>query len=341
MKINKSELQKALEIVKPGLANKELIEQSTSFAFMGNKVVTYNDDISISHPIPGLELTGAVKADKLYQLLGKLKEEEITVTVNESEITLRSGRAKAGLVLQQEIKLPLEEEIAYAEKWKKLPDLFISAVATAMSACSKDNSRPVLTCVHIRKDGAIEASDSLRIMKLQLPKEMPLDNFLLPSSAASTVVSLKPTYIAKGNGWVHFKTDAGTVLSCRIFADKFPETEKWLDVKGTRIKFPSEIMSVLERANVFAKRDHMLDETLAITLENKRIKIRGEAEDGWFEETADLKYTGEPLTFYITPYLLKGVLTKTQSGILSKNMIKFEDDSWEYVSLLKERKADV
>ena len=48
MKINKKELQEALERVKPGLASRELIEQSTSFAFMRDRVVTYNDEISIS-----------------------------------------------------------------------------------------------------------------------------------------------------------------------------------------------------------------------------------------------------------------------------------------------------
>ena len=51
MKINRLILQKALETVKPGLANKEMIEQATSFAFMKDKVVTYNDEISISYQI--------------------------------------------------------------------------------------------------------------------------------------------------------------------------------------------------------------------------------------------------------------------------------------------------
>ena len=48
MKLNKADLQRALEIVKPGLANKEMIEHSTSFAFINGKVITYNDEISLS-----------------------------------------------------------------------------------------------------------------------------------------------------------------------------------------------------------------------------------------------------------------------------------------------------
>ena len=69
MKLNKTDLQKALEIVKPGLANKEMIEHSTSFAFIGGRVVTYNDEISLSHPVEGLEIEGAIHAEELYKLL--------------------------------------------------------------------------------------------------------------------------------------------------------------------------------------------------------------------------------------------------------------------------------
>jgi len=108
LKINKSNLQKALEIVKPGLASKELIEQATSFAFINGCVITYNDEISISHPVDGLELEGAIQAEKLYSILTKLKTDEIEVTINDKEIILQSGKSKIGLTLQSEIKLPLD-----------------------------------------------------------------------------------------------------------------------------------------------------------------------------------------------------------------------------------------
>jgi hypothetical protein len=73
--MKKTDLIKALEAVKPGLANKEMIEQSTSFAFMEDRVVTYNDEISISHPLKGIPIVGAIKADELYAFLSKVKIE--------------------------------------------------------------------------------------------------------------------------------------------------------------------------------------------------------------------------------------------------------------------------
>ena len=213
--MKKQDLLTALETVKPGLASKEMIEQSTSFAFMNGQVVTYNDEISLSHPIPDLEIKGAVQAEELYKLLNRLKEDEIEVEIKKNELRLESGNTKAGLTLQQEIKLPLEE-IGETGKWKILPENFLKHVRFAMTCCSRDMSRPVLTCVHISKEGLIEGSDSLRITRCQLEGEMPVKTFLLPVSASVEVVKLEPTKVAEGDGWIHFKTDEGTILSCRI-----------------------------------------------------------------------------------------------------------------------------
>jgi len=99
MKIKKDDLKRALEIVKPGLANKEIIEQSGSFAFIEGRVVTYNDEISVSHPIKDLEITGTIRAEELYKFLGKIKEEEIDVNCTESEIVLKCGRATTGFAI--------------------------------------------------------------------------------------------------------------------------------------------------------------------------------------------------------------------------------------------------
>jgi len=85
MKIEKSKLQEALRIVEPGLAEKEIpyLEQSKSFAFVGGKIITYNDEISISHPIEGWgDIEGVIQAKKLYDLLSKLSAKELDIFIN-------------------------------------------------------------------------------------------------------------------------------------------------------------------------------------------------------------------------------------------------------------------
>ena len=79
MKITKDELINTLKAVRPGLAAKEIIEQSTNFIFKDNTVATYNDEIMITHPTD-LDLEGAVQASHFFTLLNKVKDEEIDLS---------------------------------------------------------------------------------------------------------------------------------------------------------------------------------------------------------------------------------------------------------------------
>lgn len=336
MKINKQQLLEALEIVKPGLASKEIIEQSTSFAFIGDRVITYNDEISISHPIEGLNLQGAIEAPNLYKFLGKIKDEVLDFEPKGNEIILKTGRAKAGLLLHAEIKLPLEE-VSGKKKWIDLPENFNKFISFAMTSCSKDMSRPVLTCVHINQTGVIEASDNYRITQCNLGDELQFETFLLPASSAVEVVKINPINISIGKGWVHFKSESDTIISCRIILDKFPNVTQVLNVKGTKIILPQTINEVLEKAMIFAKRDHITDEIVSITIYEKKLVINAKSDTSWYEEDVNINYNGEKIIFSITPYLLKSILSETRECILGNevNKLKFEGEGWQYVTMLR------
>jgi hypothetical protein len=338
MIVNKEELQKALEIVKPGLANKEQIEQSTSFAFIKGRVITYNDEISISHPVPGLEVEGAILAENLYKFLTKIKKEEITLELAGNEILLTSEKAKAGLLLQTEIKLPLDEEVSQKGKWYPLPVHLVPGLAFCMTVCSRDMSRPVLTCIHVNKAGYLEASDSYRIVRYQIEEEMPIETFLIPAMAAVEVVKLKPVKITGGKGWVHFKNENNTILSCRIYEEKYPTTKGFYTNEGVRVILPKTTEEMLARAQVFSKREHVLDEWISVTIENHVFKIESRSDTGWFNETSKIKFEGDVINFDITPYLLKGILAETRGFKYTSDKLTFEGERWLYVSTLRQRK---
>jgi hypothetical protein len=337
MLVNKAQLQTALEIVKPGLASKEIIEQATSFAFMNNRVITYNDEISISHPVEGIDFEGAIKADKLYALLKKTKKEEIDISLNGSEIIIVGGKAKAGLILQSEITLPLEE-IAERSKWKALPENFIKFISFCMPSCSKDMSRPTLTCVHIAKEGIIEACDNFSIAQCNLKEELPFEDFLLSASSAVQVVKLNPVKLAEGTGWIHFKNELGTIISCRIYEDKYPDISQFLPIKGNRVVLPQTANDVLERADIFSGGDHILDGSVTIKLEANKFKISARTDDGWFKEEVNMEYDHDPITFSITPYLLKRILSESADCIISKDKLKFQGEGWQYLTMLRYNK---
>lgn len=337
MIINKQKLQEALEIVKPGLSNKDSIEQATSFAFTKGNVVTYNDEISISHPVEGVEFEGAVVADKLYALINKIKKDEIDIELKDNEIIITSGRSKAGLTIASEIKLPLSE-VETKGKWKPLPKNFNKFLKLAMASCGKDLSRPILSCVHITKEGIVEASDGYRVTQCTLEEQMPIKDFLLPATSANNVSKLNPTKVSEGKGWIHFQTEGGTVISCRVFEAKYPNINSILTMdETTRLILPKTIQEVLDRANVFARRDTVLEEVVNVVIDNNRFKISAEADggEGWFEEEVNLKYGGEKISFYITPYLLKGILNETQECNLGTKKLKFHGEGWIYLTMLR------
>ena len=331
--IKRTELKEALETVKPGLASKEIIEQSTSFAFMGDKVVTYNDKISMSHPVKGLDITGAVKADEMYQLLSKLKAEEMSLEIGDNEITIKAGKSSAGLMLAGEITLPLDQ-IDEIEEMLPIPDGFLEGIRLAVQVCGRDMSMEILTCIEVAGD-KLNSSDNARLSVVKLAKKMPVETFLLPADVVPLVLKMKATKIAVTEGWVHFGNAAGTMLSARIFADTFPDIAKYLKIiNPIEIILPDSLSEIIDRAAVFSKRDHYLDERVTIQIEPKKIRIKGESETGWYNEVAKCAYDGEVITFEMTPFLFKDILGKINTCKYSKEqgVLKFENKEWQYIA---------
>lgn len=332
MKINKQDLQTALEIVKPGLANKEIIEQSSSFAFLENKIATYNDEISVSYPIKGIELQGAVRAEELYELLRKIDSEEIDVEINGDELLFKAGKLKAGLVFQSEIHLPLDE-VNEEKNWKELPEEFTHDLMFVKDSCSRDMSQRVLTCVHAT-DSFLQASDGFQIMKLT-QAGWPLDDYLIPAEHISEIHKVEPTHVAETSGWLHFKNPNGTEISARILVDSFPNTDDFFGVKGEKIIFPKEMSKILERAMVFSKREQSVDEVIDIKLKGGKALIHGENNYGWFEEKTVVKHKGDEISFSISPALLKNILSRSNKCIVGDEKLQFVGKDWDYVAALK------
>jgi DNA polymerase III sliding clamp (beta) subunit (PCNA family) len=333
MKINKTRLLKALEKVKPGLATKEIIEQSTHFAFMGDRVVTYNDEISISCYVPDLELTGAVSAQELYAFLNRIKAEEIEAEVTENEIRLRTGKLTAGLILQPEIRLPLQE-IGDIEEWYQVPDEFMKALTFCRFSCSSDMSRPILTCVHVGTN-FVESSDNVRYTYhglSDIDERRVVPEFLIPGDSVNNLSKYDINEIAISKGWVHFRTTDKTVIfSCRIFDDRYPNTMpiRELVEDSVEVIFPKLLPEVLDRASVFAKAQFDSDTMISLTLKNKKILIEAKNTVGWFKEELPVRYKGKTIKFLINPTFLIEMLDKTKSCWIGGNKIKFGEDSQE------------
>ena len=330
MEINKELLQKALDNAKSGVASKEIIAQTTAFCFLNKQIVTYNDEVSVSYPIP-LELTAAVNANELYAFVSKCKTETIDITETETELIFKSGRSKAGLLKQSEIVLPLQE-LQGKKQWKILPVKFLYGLSFCMTSAGHDMTKPVLTGVHV-KDTILQSSDGYRIAYYGMDEPVDAD-IVIPATSCPAILKFQPRKIAITEGWAHFQNEDKAVLSCRILAEKFPDTSKFLEMEGVEIKLP-KMDEILEKAGIFSKRTFAVDECVTITLKDKKLLIRSESETGWFEESAKIEYKGEPLSIMVSPYLIKDILKEEVITLYNDNRLLFTGDNWQYLTMLK------
>lgn len=338
MKINSKELQKALDAVKPGIATKEVIEQTSSFVFMDNKIISYNDEICIMSPFEIGGLSGAIKAEEMYNFMKKVKTEEVDFTIEENEVVIKSGRAKVGFAVVTEILLPIEEEIGQIKKWGALPEKFVDSINMAANTASDDMGNPKLTCVHLVKDGFAEATDNYRVIKCAIGETLPIKkSTLIPATSLKEVVKLKPTKIAEGNGWTHFKNEKGVTISCRVFNESFVEIDHILGLggEGTKFTFPENSVDILDKVNAFTK-TQMKDfkmEQVEVSFNGKLLKFEITTNTSWFKETVPVKGKKE-FHFLITPYLLQDILKVSRECAIHQNILKFETADFIYVTSL-------
>lgn len=333
MKISKSKLQEALEKTKPALANKDIIEQSSSFIFMNGRIHTYNDEISISCPVDDVDLKGAIKSQLLYEFLQKTSKDEIVLRQEQSEIVLMAGKAKAGFTFEHEIFLPINLELSSSNNWKDVPANFNEGLALCYPCCSSDMSQPNLTCVHVH-DTFIEATDGFQIVRFELDSSV-IESFLIPKAAAGQLVKYKPTKMLMTDGWAHFKTEDDTIFSARTFAGTFPNIDKHLEISKTsqRINFPKRIKDILERARIFSNRADTISyiTTAQLTLHKNELVIQSKNAYGWFEEKSKIRYDGKKFSFMLGLDSALAILPKMRLCNLEENKISFNGENWQHV----------
>lgn len=326
MIINRKEFLDALNAVKPGLSNQQVIEHSTHFRFNNGSVATFNDEIAVFAPCVA-DFDCAVVAAPLLAILSKMTEQEIKITEEKDVIKIVGKRRRA------EIKKEMAEEILYVPEpegsWQKIPKGFFSVLGAAALCAGKDESKFLTTCVHI-SEKFIEATDKLQAIRYDFQTNLP--DFLLPASTVNQLKSYKLTEINVGDKWVHF-SDGNIRISCRGYFEKYPDLEYILRVGGKLINIPNEIGQIIDRAAVFSGESRN-DNLIGITFKDNQFVIRGDGYTGFFEEKKRIKWEGEPVSFYIQPALLQNLTARTNECRMMKNKMIIKCDEYVYVACL-------
>ena len=338
MKVNRVELLKALNLVKAGIAAKEVVEQSTSFVFQAGQVITYNDEIAIHVPLPeGFDLEGATPAKELLSILSRFKGEEVEIDLDENEIKLKCGRSRAGVRLEATISLPLDE-LKIPKKWNKLPADFIEGLKSCIPSAARDMTYPILTTLHITPD-YVESSDNNRITRFKLSAGEIKKEMLLPVEAAIALTKISGiAKFAVNDGWAHFTDDSGMVMSCRVSEGDYPNLDQHLEINAVgSIELPGTIHEMLDRAGVFLSSAIDQDNAVRIEVTDKGLMtVRGEGDFGWYEEACRVKWSGkEGVAFSVHPAHLAAILETSKTVQVAEGRIAFSDKKFKHVVALE------
>lgn len=346
MRVDKKLFSKILENVKPGLAksNNEIIEFSNSFALTKNAVVTFNDNISVYHPIENDEVLGTVKAEEFLKIIQRLAPDTngmLALNIKDNEIIIKGKRAQAGIPFNEDGELPLDEISQSKKKWIKLPKDFIKGLKLATFCVSNDASKPLLTCLHI-KGNHISSTNRLRAFMYTMAGKIKSE-ILLPAAQSLILAHYPITHYSLDDYWAHFKTEDDVIISIRIYRNDdngYPDLSSFFGNSGQTLTFPKNIKDVIERAEVFCQGDTEAERIVTIDVQAKKwvLKTRTEAV-GWFKEILPHR-SSETFEFEVPLTFLNDIVNTVKKAALIQDeeieatFLQFETDKWAHILMV-------
>jgi DNA polymerase III sliding clamp (beta) subunit (PCNA family) len=339
MIIEKTTLMNVLESIKPGLAKKGIIEQFTHFVFTGEEVVTYNDEICISHPLK-TDFTCSVPAVKLYKTLSGIQgNASVTLKLEEDKFLILTATTKASF--NTTVEKDAEERIKMLgldqiQEWGRLPEEFIKGMFLCMFSASKDMTKGVATCVYW-KNNCLISSDGIRISKYDLGIETGMNVFIPARSVIELINFDNMNSFRVGENWAHFKTDDEVVFSTRIMDGEYPEVESFFKDEGTRIRLPEDLRAEIGSMMFMTEGMVDFDKKMRIRIEPGKIFCRMEDANDWIEKELETSYKQDPIELDINPLFLAQVMEKSTTVRIGERAT-FSRENFKHMLSLPEMK---
>ncbi len=331
MRVNRELFLNALESTQAGLDPKGLVEQSRSFVFHNGHVMTYNDEIFCRRE-SGLDQAyqGAVDAKPLLKLIQKLEEEELDIDMTNGELAIRGVKKKAGVRMDKEISSPLML-VDLPKKWLKFhPDL-MEAIKLVVNCSGSDETAFSMTCVHFHPKW-VEACDDIQMCRWKIKTGLESDA-LVRGKALKEMLQLGMTEMALDDRWLHFRGPQGLSFSCRRYLVEYQDLGPMLEVSGEPLVLPKDLKECIDKAKLFSE-DNVDTDLLQIDVKPNKIKVKGSGASGWYEERKTTSYAGKPLTFFIAPIMLEGIVSRHNECFVNTDKLKVQGQHFIYVSCL-------
>ena len=326
MRVNREMLRQCLDAVSPGLSKSDLVEQSSCFVFTQGKVCTYNDEVACQMDCP-LEIEGAVAAAPVLELLSKLEDDYIDISIEDGELLVKRRSRRAGIRCEATIMLPIAN-VERGTDWELLSYDFVEAVDVVSQSAGKVNTEFVLTCVHISPT-YLEACDDYQVTHYPMETGFS-ESVLVRGDNLRKIVGLDVTEFCETPNWLHFRNPTGLMYSMRRHLMEYPDVSSLLDTVGEAVTLPRGLVDALDKATVFM--DVVSEGQVMIDLRPGRLLLEGRGASGWYQEITKVNYAGDPVRFMIAPRLLKTILKKASDCQITEGRIVIRNGKFIYVS---------
>ncbi|MDR2170559.1 MAG: hypothetical protein LBP59_10490 [Planctomycetaceae bacterium] len=338
--VDRSQLLADLELLKPGLTDKEVIEQSDCIAFDGASkwAYTFNENIACFVPLD-LGITGAVVAEPFFKVLSKLTDATVTLEQRESELIIRGDKVEAGIKCDPNLMLPIDIlERSASAVWRPLPDKFATAVVIVEDCVSQSNDDFQLSSIHIT-DNYIESATLHQLCRVRW--DFGIDgSCLVRHGHLRSILKMGVTEYSVTSNWLHFRNIHGLHIDCRRHNVSYDvPVDPIINKKrsGVDVTFPDGLRDSIETAFVFSKENMRGSDEITVTFnpERSQIEMKGEGLYGWFKSKYPVAYSGASVTFKVHPKLLLDLLGKFDICTVCEDCILIDDGVMTYITEVK------
>lgn len=311
MKIARKEILNRLLCVEPGISKTGPVAQSNCIVLKRGRLYSQSQEISCSivSELPK-EMEGAIRAERLIDLLKALPDDELDFSVDEKVVKIKGKGRVTKIPMESEILMPIDE-VERPDGWTELGQEFGDAVDLVHRCTVKGdkNSNFTQECVHIHPKW-LEASDNTKMIRYTIDTFVG-SSVLVRGTSIKTIAQLGMTKGCETESWLHFRNPIGLRLSVRKFAlESYPPLEEFLNLRGRKVEFPKTLQEVAERAGIFAEEEGGIQ----IRVSKGSMTVEGKCREGEHSEGRKLKYDGPDLAFRI-PHKLIAELVKKHNNI--------------------------
>ena len=141
--MNRSELVKTLELVRPAVSDSDLVPIFTHYVFEGGEVYGYNDAIGIIAKCD-VGQTFAVQGKLLLDLLKSLSAEEVTFTQGDNDIKIKAGKSLLNLPWLPKEDFVFEVPDTPTSATIKAGEDLVTGIETCLLTASTDQTAPAI-----------------------------------------------------------------------------------------------------------------------------------------------------------------------------------------------------